>query len=130
MTQHSAQQSSFPCYTQACRGDYSRQRIIMELNETIHQPVRLRVMSALCALPKDERIDFSTLRTFLGVTDGNLGGHLRKLSSAGYIDITKSFIDQKPRTRLRASSTGRRAFLEHVRALQEVIRGPVDFSGR
>lgn len=98
----------------------------MDLNETIHQPVRLRIMSALCTLPEGQEVDFSTVRAALAVTDGNLGAHLRKLSSAGYIEVTKTFIDQKPRTRLQATATGRTAFLEHVLALQEVIRGPAD----
>ena len=98
----------------------------MSLNETIHQTVRLRIMSALCALPDDAQVDFSTLRQHLGVTDGNLGGHLRKLDAAGYLEITKIFVDMKPKTRLRASEAGRAAFLEHVLALQEVIRGPSD----
>ena len=96
----------------------------MELNEIIHQPVRLKIMSALCILAEGERVDFSTLRNFLDVTAGNLGAHLRKLGSAGYIEITKSFVDEKPRTHIRASASGRLAFLEHVRALEEVVRGP------
>lgn len=96
----------------------------MDLNEIIHQPVRLKAMSALCTLPEDGEIDFSRLRDVLNVTDGNLGAHLRKLSAAGYIEISKSFVDDKPRTRIRASAAGRRAFLEHVQALEEVIRGP------
>ena len=98
----------------------------MDLNELIHQPVRLRIMSALCTLPEGQQVDFSTLRSHLDVTDGNLGAHLRRLDEAGYVEITKSFVDLKPRTTLRCSAAGRTAFLEHVLALQEVIRGPAD----
>lgn len=98
----------------------------MSFNETIHQSVRLRIMSVLCTLPEDARVDFSALRRHLGVTDGNLGAHLRKLKDAGYVEVEKSFVDDKPRTRLRATEEGRTAFLEHVLALQEVIRGPAD----
>ena len=39
----------------------------MTLNETIHQPVRLRIMSALCTLAEGARGDFSTLRDHLQV---------------------------------------------------------------
>ena len=98
----------------------------MSFNETIHQAVRLRIMSALCTLPDEGQVDFSALRSYLDVTDGNLGAHLRKLDSAGYLEISKTFVDLKPRTRLRASAAGRAAFLEHVLALQEVIGGPSD----
>ena len=48
-----------------------------ELNETIHQPVRLRIMAALVALEGGNEVDFSYLRDLLKVTDGNLGAHLR-----------------------------------------------------
>ena len=98
----------------------------MAFNDTIHQPVRLRIMSALCTLAEDDSVDFPVLRDHLGTTDGNLGGHLRKLSDAGFVDIRKSFVDDKPRTGVRASAAGREAFLEHVLALQDVIRGPAD----
>jgi DNA-binding MarR family transcriptional regulator len=98
----------------------------MSFNETVHQPVRLRIMSALCTLPDTAQVDFSVLRQHLHVTDGNLGAHLRTLDSAGFLEISKTFVDLKPRTRLRASEAGRAAFLEHVLALQEVIRGPSD----
>lgn len=103
---------------------WERRKLQMAFNEIVHQPVRLRIMSVLCTLPEEAHVDFSTLRDHLEVTDGNLGAHVRKLKGAGYIEVEKSFIDDKPRTRLRSSAAGRSAFLEHVLALQEVIRGP------
>ncbi len=36
-----------------------------ELNETIHQPVRLRIMAALVALEAGNEVDFSYLRELL-----------------------------------------------------------------
>jgi DNA-binding MarR family transcriptional regulator len=95
-----------------------------ELNELIHQSVRLRIMSALVSLEAGRRLEFSVLRELLGTTDGNLGAHLRKLEEAGYVEITKTFFQRKPRTLLQATDVGRTAFLEHVRALEDVIRGP------
>ena len=50
-----------------------------ELNETIHQTVRLRIMAALVTLEPADEVDFTYLRDLLEVTDGNLGAHLRKL---------------------------------------------------
>ncbi len=47
-----------------------------ELNETIHQPVRLRIMAALVTLEVGNEVDFTYLRDLLEVTDGNLGAHL------------------------------------------------------
>ena len=102
----------------------------MEFDQIIHQPIRLKIMSALATLPESERVDFSMLRKHLGVTDGNLGAHLRRLSSARYIEVIKQFVDGTPRTGIRASPLGRRAFLDHVRALEEIIRGPAALAAR
>lgn len=93
-----------------------------ELNETIHQPVRLRIMAVLVTLGPDEEVDFTYLRNMLEVTDGNLGAHLRKLEESGFIKVNKLFVDRKPRTFLSASDEGRRAFNEHVAALEEILK--------
>ena len=91
------------------------------LNETIHQPVRLRIMAALVTLKKDDAVDFTYLRDLLEVTDGNLGAHLRKLEEAGYIAINKEFVDRKPRSFISATSKGRDVFQEHVNALEAIL---------
>ena len=92
------------------------------LNETIHQPVRLRIMAALVTLGPGEEVDFSTLRNLLEVTDGNLGAHLRKLEEAGYIAINKIFVERKPHTYVSVTATGRKVFFEHVAALQSILK--------
>jgi DNA-binding MarR family transcriptional regulator len=93
-----------------------------ELNETIHQPVRLRVMAALVALEAGNEVDFTYLRDLLEVTDGNLGAHLRKLEEAGYIAVNKTFVERKPRTYVSATSEGRKVFQEHVKALESILK--------
>jgi len=92
------------------------------LNETIHQTVRLRIMASLVTLKPDEEVDFSYLRGLLDVTDGNLGAHLRKLEEAGYIAINKTFVERKPRTYIAATAEGRRVFKEHVSALESILK--------
>lgn len=93
-----------------------------ELNETIHQPVRLRIMAALVALEPGNEVDFTYLRDLLDVTDGNLGAHLRKLEEAGYIAVAKTFIDRKPRTYVAVTVLGREVFQAHVTALEEILK--------
>ena len=93
-----------------------------ELNETIHQPVRLRIMAALVTLQPSDEVDFSYLRDLLGVTDGNLGAHLRKLEEAGYIAVNKTFVDRKPRTYASATRQGRQVFQDHVAALEAILK--------
>jgi DNA-binding MarR family transcriptional regulator len=94
-----------------------------ELNETILQPVRLRIMAALTALEPANEVDFTYLRDLLQLTDGNLGAHLRKLEEAGYIAVTKTYVGRKPCTFVGATAAGRQAFQEHVAALQAILRG-------
>jgi DNA-binding MarR family transcriptional regulator len=93
-----------------------------ELNETIHQPVRLRIMAALMALEAGNEVDFTYLRDLLKVTDGNLGAHLRKLEEAGYIAVNKLFVERKPRTFIAATPEGRKVFQEHVAALESILK--------
>ena len=93
-----------------------------ELNETIHQPVRLRIMAALVTLETGNEVDFTYLRNLLQVTDGNLGAHLRKLEEAGYIAVNKTFVERKPRTYVSATAEGRKVFQEHVAALESILK--------
>ena len=93
------------------------------LNEIIHQPVRLRIMSVLNTLNKDDEVEFTYLRDLLEVTDGNLGAHLHKLEDAGYIAINKVFVERKPRSFISATPEGRKGFEEHVAALEEILKG-------
>jgi len=93
-----------------------------ELNEIIHQPVRLRIMAALVALEASNEVDFTYLRDLLDVTDGNLGAHLRKLEEAGYIAVNKTFVERKPRTYVSATPVGRTVFQGHVAALEAILK--------
>ena len=92
-----------------------------ELNKLIHEPVRLRVMASLSAIEADAEVDFTFLRDQLGLTDGNLGSHLDKLSSADYIRIRKTFVARRPRTYISLTRPGRRAFEDHVATLKRII---------
>ena len=92
-----------------------------ELDNIIHQPVRLRIMSALTALDPGGQMDFVYLRDQLKVTDGNLGAHLT-MKESGYIKTEKTFVARKPRTFIVATGRGRDAFAEHIAALKQIIK--------
>jgi DNA-binding MarR family transcriptional regulator len=92
-----------------------------ELDNTIHQPIRLQIMSSLVALNAGEEIEFVYLRNLLNLTDGNLGAHLAKLEEAGYLKVKKTFVARKPRTFITATGKGRDAFEEHINALKQII---------
>jgi DNA-binding MarR family transcriptional regulator len=91
----------------------------------IHQPVRLKIMAALKALPPLEQIEFVRLRKIVDATEGNLGSHIQTLEQAGYIAVEKDFADNKPRTRIKLTKQGRRAFEDYVAYLREILQ-PTD----
>ena len=92
-----------------------------EINTMIHQPVRLRIMAALFALEYDAEVDFTFLRDLLQLSNGNLGAHLDKLESAGYILVRKAFVGRRPKTFARLSRPGRRAFEDYTEVLKAVV---------
>lgn len=87
----------------------------------IHQPVRLKIMAALKVLPGSDALEFVRLKAIAGATEGNLGAHITTLEEAGYVDVEKDFVGKKPRTRVKLSKQGRRAFEDYVAYLRDII---------
>ena len=59
---------------------------IHELDDDVHQRVRLGILAALTGLT---RADFAHLKRELALTDGNLGRHLEVLGEAGFVKLTR-----------------------------------------
>jgi len=87
----------------------------------IHQPVRLKIMAALKALPPQEYLEFMRLKTIAAATEGNLGAHIGTLEQAGYVEVEKDFVGKRPRTRVRLTNDGRRAFDDYIRFLRAIL---------
>jgi len=92
-------------------------------DDIIHQPVRLRIMAALNALPTGEAVEFTRLKAIVAATDGNLGAHIATLEQAAYVAVAKDFNRNKPRTRIAMTRSGRRAFARHVAYLRDILDG-------
>lgn len=93
---------------------------IGKIDEVIHGRLRLGVMAYLA---NAEVADFNELKAVLEVTQGNLSVQLRKLEDARYVTIEKGFLGRKPRTQVRITAAGRKAFAAYLEALAMVI-GP------
>ena len=93
---------------------------IEALDEVIHGRVRLGIMAFLASAGDAE---FTTLKSRLQLTDGNLSVHLRKLEEAGYVEVEKRFVGKKPQTRVAISRSGRAAFLNYLKAMQTLVEG-------
>ncbi|WP_214412700.1 winged helix-turn-helix domain-containing protein [Sphaerisporangium fuscum] len=89
-----------------------------ELDPLIHAPARLRVMSLLAAV---EEAEFAFVRDEVGVSDSVLSKHAAALESGGYVEIRKGHVGKRPRTWLRLSAAGRRAYEAHVEALRAIV---------
>ena len=76
----------------------------------------------MSALAVNESLDFSSLKDYLQVTDGNLASHLKALEKEEFLTVKKSFIDRKPNTKYSMTRNGRKAFEEHLTALEKLIR--------
>jgi len=87
----------------------------------IHQPVRLKIMAALKALPPQEYLEFMRLKTIAAATEGNLGAHIGTLEQAGYVEVEKDFVGKRPRTRVRLTNDGRRAFDDYIHFLRAIL---------
>ena len=91
------------------------------LNETIHQSTRLRIMTMLVSMPETDRLAYGFIQKTLDLTGGNLTTHLRKLEDADYLTVAKEFQDSKPRTWVKATPAGRRAFAEYLSNLERAL---------
>jgi DNA-binding transcriptional ArsR family regulator len=87
-------------------------------DELIHAPTRLSIVSLLAAT---EWADFKFLRDSVGLSDSALSKQLTTLEEAGYVEIRKAFVAKRPRTSVRLTPDGQRAFAGHVAALQEIV---------
>ncbi|WP_026915330.1 winged helix-turn-helix domain-containing protein [Christiangramia portivictoriae] len=92
--------------------------IISNINKAFDHRIRLGIMSILMV---NEFADFKTLKELLGATDGNVASHTKALEKQHYIKVEKSFIDRKPNTRYLVTDTGRKAFQEHLGALEKLL---------
>ena len=71
------------------------------INKAFESKARLGIMSALMV---NDEIDFTTLKSLLDLTD------------------EKQFIGRKPNTTFQMTESGREAFSEHLKALEDFLK--------
>jgi DNA-binding MarR family transcriptional regulator len=91
---------------------------IQNVDRLIHEPSRLEIMMQLYVV---ESADFQFLQHQTDMTPGNLSSHLRKLENAGYVEVTKEFVDRTPHTALRLTRKGRKVFKKYRRNVKRFI---------
>lgn len=93
--------------------------VIEKLNKAFENRIRLGIMSALMV---NASVDFLALKELLNVTDGNLASHLSALEKVDYIVVTKEFVGKKTKTSYAATPVGKRAFNQHLSALEKLVK--------
>ncbi|UTW60743.1 transcriptional regulator [bacterium SCSIO 12741] len=97
--------------------------IINNLDKTFESRVRLGIMSILMV---NDWVDFGHLKEMLQVTDGNLASHISGLEKLEYIEIRKQFIGKRPNTSFRVTPAGKKAFQNHLAALEALLKGKAE----
>ncbi len=95
--------------------------LLTPLDPALVDTTRLRLMVALIGLPERGKISFTALRDLLGMTDGNLGMHLRMLVEIGYAAVAKERNGRRTQSLYAATHQGHAAFEVHVAALEAII---------
>jgi len=93
---------------------------ISGLNKIFDNRIRLGVMSVLMI---NDEMSFNDLKQMMEVTDGNLATHLVTLEENGFIKVYKGFIGRKTNTTYSITRTGKKAFSDHIAALEQMIKG-------
>jgi DNA-binding HxlR family transcriptional regulator len=91
------------------------------LNKIIHERARLMIVAYLASSEKKE-ISFNDLQKSLGFTSGNLSVQLRKLEQADYVDIRKTFKENKPYTTISITPRGSDALNSYVTEMEGIIK--------
>jgi DNA-binding MarR family transcriptional regulator len=93
---------------------------IDQLNKAFESRVRLGIMSMLMV---SDWMDYNEIKDRLQLTDGNLASHISGLEKLQFIEIRKRFVGKKTNTSYRVSKSGRKAFQDHINALEKLIKG-------
>lgn len=89
-----------------------------ELDKVIHQPIRTRIVAHLVNLGES---DYTSIKKMLELTDGHMSTHMKELLGSGYVEMEKSFVDNKPKTTYRITKFGKKQFASYVNDLKSLI---------
>ncbi len=89
-----------------------------ELDSLLHQPLRTQLVAFLAGAGEQT---FSDLKRQLGVSDGNLDAHLKKLLAADYVAVRKEIGNGRPQSFYVLTPAGLAALQTYVQALHRLL---------
>jgi len=93
-----------------------------EIDRLIHEPARYSIMALLYVV---ERAEFLFIQNQIHLTPGNLSTHIAKLEAARYLLVQKEFHGKKPRTFLKLTRFGRKAFESYRSVMKQLLAMPL-----
>jgi DNA-binding MarR family transcriptional regulator len=97
------------------------------LDEVIHSPIRLCVVSALSGV---DRAEFRAVRDAVDVSDSVLSKAVARLEEAGYVAVAKDRRGRRPTTYLSLTTAGETALEAHIAALAAITGRAAGLLGR
>jgi DNA-binding MarR family transcriptional regulator len=94
---------------------------VAALDKIIHERARLLILTYLMSNQKKE-ISFNELQEQLQFTSGNLSIQLKKLKEAEYVEIHKTFKDNKPYTTILITPQGAKALTAYIEEMEALIQ--------
>ena len=89
-----------------------------DLVPALHAPARLQIAAVLA---RAEEVEFAVIRDIVEVSDSVLSKHLSALSDEGFVMLRKAAVNGRQRTWASLTGAGRKAFRQHMAALQALI---------
>ena len=91
-----------------------------DIDKIVHERARLRILTYLVS-SKKKAISFNELQKNLELTSGNLSIQLKKLKSVEYVEVQKTFKDNKPYTTIEITVTGSQALKDYVAEMESLL---------
>jgi DNA-binding MarR family transcriptional regulator len=92
--------------------------ILENLDRVIHSPARLMILTFLYVVDEGDMV---YLLNQTGLTWGNLSANVHKLKDAGYVEVEKNIVEDRPQTWVRLTEKGRQAFRDYRGQMKDVL---------
>jgi predicted ArsR family transcriptional regulator len=89
-----------------------------ELDQIIHQPIRTKIIALLS---NSGECDYTMIKSSLNLTDGHMSTHMKVLVAEMYVEMEKTFVNNKPKTTYKLTKLGKKKFSSYIDALKSIV---------
>lgn len=95
-----------------------RDTTIVNTSKIFDSTIRIQILASLCVSP----LIYKQLKEVCQCADGMMTFHTNKLKEAGFINVQKDFVNNRPQTTYSITSLGRKEFKAFVSLLNKSIQ--------